>query len=241
MAEATSTTTPTPDGTLSSQFFAADPARRSLFWRYWQVVARLGTTLVADFKVFGLENVPPTGGAILASNHQSNLDPVLLAVRLSRPVTYMAKVELFKKPAFAWFIRSLHAFPVKRGAGDIGAMKQAIQLLQSGYLLNFFPEGTRTRDGEIGPIQPGIALVVKRAGVPLIPVAIDGAYEFMGRGSKLFRRFPILLQYGPPLSFEGMKGEQIVTLLGDTLTRMLVELRAKRRAMERDDPWQRRA
>ena len=197
-----------------SQFFAADPSQRSLFWRICQTHMRLGTTLIFDFKAFGLQNVPPTGGAILASNHQSNLDPVLLAVRLKRPVTYMAKIELFKRKAFAWLIRSLHAFPVRRGAGDVGAMKEAIRLLKAGYLLNFFPEGTRTRDGEIGPIQPGVALVVKRAGVPVIPVAIDGAYESMGRGSKLFRRFPILIQYGAPLSVEGLKGDEIVALLG---------------------------
>jgi len=226
---------------LASQLFAAEPSKRSVFWRICQVPCRVAATLLFDFKVFGIEHVPRTGGAILASNHQSNLDPVLLSVRLSRPVTYMAKVELFKKPAFAWLIRSLHAFPVKRGAGDVGAMKEAIRLLQNGYLLNFFPEGTRTRDGEIGPIQPGVALVVKRAGVPVIPVAIDGAYESMGRGDKLFRRFPILMQYGAPLSFHGMKGEQIVTLLGDTLRGLLLELREKRRAMERDDPWRKHA
>jgi len=203
-----------------------------MFWRWCQTVAHIGTSLLFDFKAFGVEHVPLTGGAILASNHQSNLDPVLLGVRLRRPVTYMAKSELFSNPAFSWFIRSLHAFPVKRGAGDVGAMRQAIQLLQEGYLLNFFPEGTRTRDGEIGPVQPGIALVVKRAGVPVIPVAIDGAFESMGRGSKMFRPRPIYLQYGPPLELDGLKAERVVAVLGDTLNKLLTDLRAKRRELE---------
>jgi 1-acyl-sn-glycerol-3-phosphate acyltransferase len=232
--EATKPTAADPAGdAFTAGLFSSEPSRRSMFWRYCQTCARIGTTLMFDFKVFGMENVPQTGGAILASNHQSHLDPVLLGVRLSRPLTYMAKVELFKNPAFGWLIRSLHAFPVRRGAGDVGAMKQAIQLLQAGYLLNFFPEGTRTRDGEIGPVQPGIALVVKRAGVPVIPAAIDGAYQSMSRGSAMFRPIPIHLQYGPAIDFAGMKADIIISTLGDTLKKMLVELRERRSAIEK--------
>ncbi|MCS7034784.1 MAG: 1-acyl-sn-glycerol-3-phosphate acyltransferase, partial [Phycisphaerae bacterium] len=166
------------------------------------IPARVATTVLFDLKVFGVEHVPRSGGAILASNHQSYLDPVLLAVRLPRPVSFLAKSELFSNRAFAWLIRSLHAFPVRQGAGDVAAMREAIRRVQEGYLLNIYPEGTRTWDGQLQPIQPGIALVVKRAGVPVIPAVIDGAYEAFGPHRSFPRPWPILLAYGPPMKLQ---------------------------------------
>ena len=117
------------------------PTERSLAWRSCQVLARVLTTLLFDLKVFGRHNVPKRGGVLIVSNHQSNLDPVLMAVRLSRPLNYIAKSELFEGRVGGWLLRRLfNAFPVRQGAGDVGAVKETIQRLQEGHVLNIYPE-----------------------------------------------------------------------------------------------------
>src|SRR5690606_24206910 len=140
-----------------------------LLWRTLQVPVQLAGTLAFQLQAFHVGRVPPTGGALLASNHQSYLDPPLLGAKLTRAMAYLAKSELFENPAFGWLIRSLNAFPVKQGRGDVGAMKESIRLLQQGWLLNMFPEGSRTPDGKIHPAQKGAGLMIRRAGVPVVP------------------------------------------------------------------------
>lgn len=206
---------------------------RSFLWRIAQFISRIGGTLCFDLKTFGTENIPRYGGALLLANHQSYLDPVLISVKLLRPVSFMAKSELFEKsPFFTWLIRSLHAFPIKRRTADVGAMKEALARLSEGNILNMYPEGTRTEDGEIGPIFPGIALVVKRANVPVIPVVIDGSYRAWGKGTKSFRCHPIRILYGKPLQLEGLKSNEILPLIDQTLRRMLIEIREKSKLLD---------
>jgi 1-acyl-sn-glycerol-3-phosphate acyltransferase len=200
--------------------------RPSFVWKMVQVLFRVWFSTFFDLKVYGIRNVPRTGGVLLVSNHQSLLDPPLLGVRLFRPMSYMAKSELFRNKAFAWLIRSLGAFPVKQGAGDVGAIKETVNRLQQGRMLNIFPEGARTLTGEVGPMQPGVALVVRRAGVPIVPVAIDGSYQAWPKGRRLFHTHPIRLVYGPPLDVKGMKGEQIVALIDRSIRTLFDRLRS---------------
>ena len=96
-------------------------------------------------------------------------------------------------------------------------------------MINLFPEGSRTRDGEIGPIEPGAALVIRRAGVPAVPVAIDGSFEAWPKNRKVFRPHPIRVMYGPPMMLAGMKSDQITELIDKTLRQMLAELREKKK------------
>jgi 1-acyl-sn-glycerol-3-phosphate acyltransferase len=202
--------------------------RRSWLWKSFQVISRIGTTLLFDLKVYGSQNIPKTGGVLLLANHQSYLDPVLLGVKLDRPISYMAKSELFEGGAFfKWLITSLHAFPVRQGRGDVGAIKESINRLHEGHVLNIYPEGSRTLDGEIGPIQSGVALVVRRADVPIVPVVIDGSFQAWRKGSKMFRKHPIRVMFGPPLKIEGLKSQELVALIDRTLRDMLAELRRK--------------
>jgi len=190
---------------------------RSLVWKSLQVFARIGTTLLFDLKTFDRHNVPRSGGVILAANHQSYLDPVLVAVHLRRPVSFMAKSELFSNRYFGWLIRTLHAYPVRQGEGDVGAVKETIRRLQEGYIVNIYPEGSRTQTGEIGPMEKGIALVIRRAGVPVVPVAIDGSYAAWPKDRKIFRGRPIRVLYGEPMNLSGLKGEQILGRLDRAL------------------------
>jgi 1-acyl-sn-glycerol-3-phosphate acyltransferase len=202
--------------------------KRSLLWRFLQMPSRIGTTLMFDLKVWGEKNVPRTGGVLLLANHQSYLDPVLVGVRLYRPISFMAKSELFEgNRFFKWLIESLHAFPIKQNSADVGAIKQAIVKLGEGNVLNIYPEGSRTLTGEIGPILPGVALVVKRANVPIVPVVIDGSHQAWPKSRKLFHKHPIRILYGPPMNVEGLRPNEIVKLIDQTLRGMLVELRMK--------------
>jgi len=227
-------TSRTPAPAPGAKVATAPPSREQpsdkapLMWKLAQLLVRVWTTVMFDLKVYGLDNVPRTGGVLMVSNHQSLLDPLLLGARLRRPMSYMAKSELFTNKAFARLIRSVGAFPVRQGAGDVGAIKETVARLQEGRMLNIFPEGSRTEDGQIGPMQPGVALVVRRAGVPIVPVAIDGSYEAWPKGSRSFRRHPIRLVYGPPLDVTGMKADAVVKLIDRSIRKLFEQLRSGR-------------
>jgi 1-acyl-sn-glycerol-3-phosphate acyltransferase len=203
---------------------------RSFLWKSLQIMARLGTTRRFDLKTFGRENVPKTGGVLLVANHQSYLDPVLVAVHLRRPVSFMAKSELFTNPYFGWLIRALHAYPVRQGEGDVGAIRETIRRLQEGHILNIYPEGSRTQTGEIGTMEKGVALIIRKAKVPVVPVAIDGSFKAWPKGHKFFHNHPIRVLYGKPMQLSELKGDEIVRQIDESLHRLFHELRAKRRA-----------
>jgi 1-acyl-sn-glycerol-3-phosphate acyltransferase len=205
-----------------------DPAKRQVTWKAAQALCRIATTLMFDLKAYGAKNVPRRGGVLLVSNHQSYLDPVLLGVPIERPISYLSKSELFENKFFGALIRGLNAFPVRQGASDVGAVKETIKRLEQGHLLNIFVEGTRSEDGNIGPTQPGAALVIRRAKVPVVPVVIDGSFEAWPRGDKLFHAHPIRVMYGPPMNLSDLKAAEITRRIEATLRSMFEELRAKR-------------
>lgn len=202
----------------------AGPDRPGWLWKIAQALVRIWTTVAFDLKVYGVRNVPRTGGVLVVTNHQSLLDPFLLGVQHGRGMSYMAKSELFRNRAFAALIRSLGAFPVKQGSGDVGAIKETVSRLQEGRMLNIFPEGSRTETGEIGPMLPGAALVIRRMGpgVKVVPAAIDGSYLAWPKGQRFWRNRPVRVVYGPPLDVTGLKGEQILTKI-DKAIRTLFE------------------
>lgn len=199
--------------------------KTSILWNLTKSLCRIISTVCFDLKVYGTRNIPRRGGVLLVANHESYLDPVLVGVQISRPLFFLAKSELFENPVFGWFIRSLNAFPVRQGEGDIGAVRETIRRLKEGHMLNIFPEGSRSETGELGPIEPGIGLIIRRAGVPVVPVAVIGSFEAWPRDRMLFRSHPIRVLYGPPLRLDGMKSDQIVQIIDETFRAMLDNLR----------------
>ena len=137
---------------------------------------------------------------ILAANHASNIDPPLMASLIERPVSYMAKIELFENPIFGAAIRRCHAFPVKRGASDRGAIKAAVTVLKEGHMLGLFPEGTRSKTGELQKAEAGIALIASMTGAPIVPVAILNSHRIFANGGLLPQ---LRIMYGAPISFQG--------------------------------------
>ncbi|MEW6027340.1 MAG: lysophospholipid acyltransferase family protein [Planctomycetota bacterium] len=152
-------------------------------------ISRILAIVFWRLRVFGRENIPE-GGAVLASNHQSYFDPVLIGITLNRPVYFLARKELFEANwLFGWLIRNVHAIPLERRVFDSSGLRQAIEVLQKGGLLVVFPEGTRTSNGEISGIRKGVSLLTREANVPLVPTLIDGAFQAWPRQHKLPVRF----------------------------------------------------
>lgn len=148
-------------------------------------------------RVYGLENVPRKGSAIMVSNHLSLVDPFVVAYGSQRIVNYMAKEELFGIPVAGFLIRKLGAFPVDRSRRDPSAIRTALQVLKSGELLGMFPEGTRSTTGEVQEIRAGAARLAARTQVPIIPVALHNTNRALPAG-KLLRPARISVRYGEP-------------------------------------------
>lgn len=146
-----------------------------MFYRLAWVVMRVVLLLLRRWKLYGSDNIPRQGGIIVVSNHSSYWDPVAVGCALRRPIHYMAKAELFKNPLFAMLIRALKAFPVERGKSDRNAIRYAVNLLLAGEVVGIFPEGTRSKTGELQRAQLGAAMLAFKAGVPIVPVAISGS------------------------------------------------------------------
>lgn len=159
-------------------------------------------TIFFRTEVHGLENIPKEGGMILAANHKSNWDPPFLGTYLFRPVSYMAKEELFRNKIFAWAIRKCYAFPVKRGAGDRSALKNAVKELKKGYCVGIFPEGTRSKDGKLRAAGSGVSLMAQMANVPVVPSAIIGTEKIFSKKNFLPK---LKVIYGKPLFFDRKK------------------------------------
>jgi len=145
----------------------------------------------------GEEHIPEAGPVILASNHRSNMDPVLLASAVRRPVAFMAKAELFVGP-LGWVLRWIGQFPVRRGGIDREALRQTDAVLARGSMLGLFPEGTRG-DGRFSAVHPGLAYIVVRERCPVLPVAIFGTERVRRRLGWLPFASPVRIVIGPAI------------------------------------------
>jgi len=161
-------------------------------WFYrlvWQTSQNF-MTVIGRAETQGMENIPCTGPFILASNHASFLDPPLAACFLPRPICSFARKTLWSSPAMAWVLNNLKCIPVDRdGEGDVGALKRVMAALKSGEGVQIFPEGTRTRDGQLQPARRGIGLLAGRLGVPVVPTRVFGTFETLNRRQVMPRPF----------------------------------------------------
>ncbi len=170
---------------------------------FWYSILR--GLAIAVFKIFfaikieGKENIPNRGGAILASNHLSYLDPIILGIFVPRRVNFMAKEELFENFLFRRIIVKLGAFPIRREGIDGATYRKILKLLHKREVVVLFPEGTRSIDGTIGQLHTGIARIALKADVPLIPIIIWGTEKALPRGKKLLRLSKIRARAGKPL------------------------------------------
>ncbi|HEY9629636.1 MAG TPA: lysophospholipid acyltransferase family protein [Coleofasciculaceae cyanobacterium] len=169
----------------------------------WAVVSPVLHTYLRG-RIYGVEHVPRTGALIVVANHASDFDPPIVSNCVGRPVSYMAKEELFQVPVLSQAIRLYGAYPVKRGAADRSAIRAALQQLEEGWAVGIFLQGTRTADARISDPKLGAALIAAKAQVSLLPVSLWGTQAIMSKGTKLPHAAPVTVRIGeliaPPAS-----------------------------------------
>lgn len=171
-----------------------------LYWAFW-------TTFSVFFRVFnrlevtGSENVPEKGGVIVAANHLSYLDPLVIGVALKRRATYMARQGLFKIPLLRTFIKAF-CFPVNRGRPQASTIKEAVKKLKQGKLIVMFPEGGRSIDGNLLDAKRGVGMIAAISRMPIVPALIKGTENALPVGAKFLRPSKIEVIFGNPIEIE---------------------------------------
>jgi 1-acyl-sn-glycerol-3-phosphate acyltransferase len=176
--------------------------RDSWLDRLWyfglQFVMRLLSIALLRVRCRGLEHLPE-GGCMVLPNHQSFLDPILIGITYPRRLNFLARQSLLRFAPFRWFLQSLHTIPLDREGPGLAGMRETLRRLKNGESMLIFPEGTRTSDGEIAPLKPGFTTLARRAKVPLVPVAIAGAYEAWPRQRRLPTLGTVEVRFAPAL------------------------------------------
>lgn len=166
-----------------------------LYWLGW-FLSKIFYGVFWAPRLIGREHIPD-GPFLLCPTHRSWFDPPLAGSRFGRPIAYMAKRELFEFPVAGWILRRVHAVPVRRGGVDRAAIGHVLGKLEQGIPVLVFPEGTRSRTGQMLPPRPGIGFLAHQAGVPLVPAYIDGTFRLK---RILFRWGRLTVRLGAPIS-----------------------------------------
>lgn len=172
-------------------------------WFFREVVYRIA----GGIRAINMRNMPKEGPVIMAPIHFSNYDPPLVVIAQRRHVRMMAKEELARTPVVGAFIKAMDGFFVKRGEGDMEAIRKAIAFLESGQCVVMFPEGTRGDGKSMGPLSKGVAMLAKKTGAKVVPVGLHGPQIAWPRGSFIKRRHLMTVIYGEPFTFDEVAGE----------------------------------
>jgi 1-acyl-sn-glycerol-3-phosphate acyltransferase len=159
------------------------------------------------WRVFNAERVPLTGPVILASNHASYLDPPLVGAGVRRQISFLARDNIFHVPILAGILRSWEVVPVDRDGGTGRGLKEILSRLEQGGAIILFPEGTRSRHGELNPARSGIGLTVIKSRAPVVPARVFGTHEAFGPHKRLPRPRRRTVKYGQPMWFEEQRAE----------------------------------
>jgi 1-acyl-sn-glycerol-3-phosphate acyltransferase len=213
---------------------AFDRSRLAMLWyRMVQISVTTLLSAISGLRVSGRENIPHHGGALLVSNHLSHLDVFILGIPLHRPLNYVARSTLFFPPLGA-FIRSVGGFPIQREGMGAQGLKETLRRIRRGGIVVLFPEGTRSRDGELAELKSGISVLAARAKVPIIPAAIAGTFESWPRSRAFPRPHPLRIHYGQPILPAEIAGLDADTVTGMIRERILDCQQKARLALQRD-------
>ena len=169
------------------------------FYRTCWWLAYAFARLFFRLRIEGADQVPLRGGAILASNHVSYVDPILIGVAAFRELFYVTKRESFEVPGLGWLLRNLNAIPIDRSRGDRGALAAYERVLVGGGAIFIAPEGTRNKSGSFLDPKPGVGMLVNRAGVPVVPVYVDGT---MSIWRVMLGLDTITIRFGRPIDYD---------------------------------------
>ena len=208
---------------MFSDFLINDPRRspfRRCFYRFWQSVWQVILLISYKVRVHNQHLIPATGAVLLCSNHQSNLDPIVIGCVCPRRLNFLAKQGLFKFP-LGVILNLLDCIPIDRHGMGIGGMKETLRRLKKKEPVLIFPEGERSRDGELLPLMNGFVALVKRVPTVIVPIGIDGAHDAWPRGTALPRLGRGQVVIGEPIQSEQMEGlsdDEISALLFDRMS-----------------------
>ncbi|MBL5767322.1 lysophospholipid acyltransferase family protein [Heyndrickxia sporothermodurans] len=178
-------------------------------WRIFKPLFRI--------QVIGLENFPKSGGVLLCPNHIDNLDPPVVGITAPRPVIFMGKEELFKTPVIKTLMKHLNVFPVKRGMNDREALRKGLKVLKDNQVLGLFPEGKRSKTGELGEGLSGAGFFALRSEAAVVPCAIIGPY-------KPFKKLKVV--YGQPIDMKELRekkasASEVTAVIMDHLKKLI--------------------
>lgn len=202
-----------------------------VFYRVVRNLVVVWCRLWLGLSVIGKENLPREGAYILAPTHRSNLDIPCAAAVSSRRLRYMGKNALWKFRPVGVVLSALGGFPVTRGSADLEALKRCVEVLEQGEPLVLFPEGTRRSGPIVQDLFDGAAFVAVKTGVPIVPVAIAGTEEAMGKGKRLIGRGHCVMVIGAPIRetvFESRRASR------DELSRITERLRDRLQVLLND-------
>ncbi len=207
----------------NNQFWTPRP-----IYRWGHRLTSLFCKTVGRLEVQGVNNIPKEGGVLFLSNHVSFLDPVIVGSAANREIHYMARSNAFDIPGLGKLIAVFNAYPVNRGAPDLGALRKTISLLKDGNAVLIFPEGTRSVDGTLGKARDGACFIAHRAGVPTIPVFHSGAERVLPRNSKRLRRAKLTVTFGESLELTTEEFEtrrEMYQQMGNQIMEAIADLR----------------
>jgi 1-acyl-sn-glycerol-3-phosphate acyltransferase len=173
-------------------------------WKFIYALATLVRPLFCRLVVEGAEHVPTTGGCVVACNHTMGPDYVVLGYASPRQLHYMAKVEIFAwHPLLTRLFNAVGTFPIQRGKGDVSAINTAVEVVRSGKIVGMFPEGTRSRTGQLMRGKSGAARIAMLAQAPVVPAVVIGSSQILKQWYKLGPRPQVIVRFGPPLRLSG--------------------------------------
>jgi 1-acyl-sn-glycerol-3-phosphate acyltransferase len=183
--------------------------RAILFYEGIRSCVTLFISVTLGFRRRGSNHLPMEGAVLVVANHQSYLDPPLIGCAIpQRQFDFLARAGLFDIKWLKPLITALHAVPIKENGSDPASIKEILRRLEAGRVVLVFPEGSRTTDGEIGEFKRGVALLLKRAQCPVLPVGIAGAYDAWPRGKKpRFFGKRVVIEVGTPISHDELMAE----------------------------------
>ncbi|MBX3322793.1 MAG: 1-acyl-sn-glycerol-3-phosphate acyltransferase [Phycisphaeraceae bacterium] len=219
---------------------------KDTWWRalgYWIVLfsARLTLRVLFRARWLHVDRIPRRGAVLLAGNHQSYLDPPMVATAITkRRICFLARAGLFESTLFGRLISFLNSVPVSEEGSDLVAMRTVIELLEKDQAVLIFPEGSRTETGRVGEFKRGAALLIKRTHCPIVPFAIEGAYDAWPRGQSKPRLFRsrVWVMFAEPIEHDDLmqNGQEAAMLrLRDESVRLRAELRRKMQLPPLDD------
>ncbi|MGH3442248.1 MAG: lysophospholipid acyltransferase family protein [Nitriliruptorales bacterium] len=180
-----------------------------LLYRVLRRILRPTLSRLLHLQVEGLENIPASGGAIIASNHLSFIDSLFVPLMVDRPVYFLGKADYFESWRTRWFFAGVGVIPTYRSGGEKSAqaLESGVGVLARGDILGIYPEGTRSPDGRLYRGKTGPVRMALEAGVPVVPCAVHGTRDAQPPGKYVPRRRPVALRYGRPLHFDRYAGQ----------------------------------